>query len=66
MIWLTLYWVLKINSEKSLRLTLLLFLTASFLKLLGVTDVTEFFFKLSLISLIIGVIQAAFELRKRE
>lgn len=65
-IWLVLYWALKITSVKSLRLTLLLFLIASFLKLLGVLNVAEFVFKLSLISLIIGVSQATFELGMRD
>lgn len=61
-IWLALYWALKITSVKSLRLTLLLFLIASFLKLLGILNAAEFAFRLSLISLIIGVSQATFEL----
>lgn len=59
---LILCWVLKITSVKSLRFTLLLFLTASFLNLLGLYNIAEVAFKLSLTALIIGVSQAVFEL----
>lgn len=62
-IWLSLYWILKISSAKSLCFTLLLFLIASFLKLLGIYNIAEFAFRLSLISLIIGVSQAVIELK---
>lgn len=65
-IWLSLYWVLKISSVKSLYITLLLFLIASLLKLVGVNNISEFVFVVSLISLIIGVSQAVFELRIKD
>ena len=59
---LILCWVLKVTSAKSLYFTLLIFLTASFLNLLGIHNLAEVVFKLSLISLIIGMSQAVFEL----
>lgn len=64
--WLSSYWILKISSAKSLLFTLWLFLIASFIKLLGVNNVAEFVFRLSLIGLIIGVSQAIFELNKKD
>lgn len=59
---LILCWVFKITSVKSLHFTLLLFLIASFLNLLGLYNIAEVVFKLSLTALIIGVSQAVFEL----
>lgn len=65
-VWLALYWMLKITSVKSLYFTLWLFFIASFIKLLGINNIAEFAFILSLISLIIGVSQATFELSMKD
>lgn len=59
-------WILKIPSAKSLFFTLIVFLLSSSLYLFGLNVISEFMFRLSLISLIIGICQAAFELNTKD